>query len=48
MGNIILDNMLNKNNRTINYPVRDDSGDVLYDGDRFKMVSKIIESEVIK
>ena len=47
MGDTILDNMLNKNNRTINYPIRDCEGDILYDGDRFKMVSKILESEVI-
>lgn len=46
MGDIILDNMLNKNNRTINYPIRDNEGDILYDGNRFKMISKIIESEV--
>lgn len=46
MGNIILENMLNKNNRTVNYPIRDNEGDILYNGDRFKMVSKIIESEV--
>jgi hypothetical protein len=47
VGEIILENMLNKNNRTIYYPIKDNEGDILYDGDKFRMIKKIIESEEI-
>lgn len=45
VGDTILENMLNNSNRIIQYPVKDETGDILYDGDRFKLVNKIIERE---
>jgi hypothetical protein len=47
VGETILENMLNKNNRVIHYPIKDNEGYIIYDGDRFKMIEKIIESEEI-
>lgn len=38
----ILENLLSKNNNVINYPIRDDDGDITFNGEKFKMVSKII------
>lgn len=45
VGDIILETMLNKNERKIHYPTKDKDGDIKYDGNTFKMVEKIIENK---
>jgi hypothetical protein len=45
VGNYILENLLDNSNRTISFPIRDDNGDIKYDGDNFKMVTKIIDKK---
>lgn len=45
VGNIILENLLDRNNRIINFPIRDENGDIKYDGDSFKMTTKIIDKK---
>ena len=37
---MIINNLLKKNNNIIHYPVKDDCGDILYDGKRFSISSK--------
>lgn len=43
-GNQILDNMLNNNNRSINFPIQNTDGDLLYGGRTFKMINKEINT----
>lgn len=40
VGDIILDNLLKKNDNTITYPTRDDEGDIVYGGIRFSLKTK--------
>jgi len=48
VGEVILENILDKNNRIIHFPIKDDNGDIKYDGDGFRMAEKIIgKKEVI-
>lgn len=42
-GDVIIENLLSKNNYEIAYPVRDDSGDTYYEGDRFLFTAHTIE-----
>ncbi|WP_051280411.1 hypothetical protein [Anaerovorax odorimutans] len=44
VGNIIIENLLNKNNNTYNYPSLDKNGDILFCGMRFIMKKKYITS----
>lgn len=44
-GDLILKCMLNKNGNKIEYPVRDLEGDIVFDGEIFKMIEKVIEEE---
>ena len=46
-GETILNNLLkNSGSNVIKYPTRDEEGDIAYNGDRFKLVSKVLEGEV--
>lgn len=45
VGKEILENLLNKNNRTISFPIRDSNGDIKYDGEKFKMITKILDNK---
>ena len=44
-GEQILRCMLSKNENKIKYPVRDLEGDIVFDGEIFKMIEKVIEEE---
>ena len=44
-GEQILRCMLSKNGNKIEYPVRDLEGDIVFDGEIFKMIEKVIEEE---
>ena len=43
VGDVILNNLLSKNNNTINYPVKDNEGDIVFNGNRFRLETKIIK-----
>ena len=40
VGNVILNNLLEKNDNTITYPIRDENGEILYGGIRFSLKNK--------
>ena len=40
VGDVILDNLLNKNDNMITYPTRDDNGSIVYNGIRFSLKTK--------
>lgn len=42
-GETIIDNLLSKNNNTISFPVVDNEGDIEYAGNKFSVITKIIE-----
>lgn len=42
-GDVIIENLLEKNNYVINYPTQDESGDVEFNGFRFSMVQKQVK-----
>ena len=42
-GDVIIDNLLEKNNCVINYPVQDENGDAEFNGFRFSMVQKQVK-----
>ena len=44
-GDVIINNLLKKNNYGVNYPVLDEEGDFTYCGNRFSMASVMIEEE---
>ncbi len=44
-GDLILECMLDKNERKIMYPVKDLEGNIEFDGEIFKMIEKVIEEE---
>jgi len=46
-GDIIIENLLKKNNYIVEYPIEDKNGDIEYCGERFSLYSKEIESEEI-
>ena len=46
VGDVIIENLLSKNNNTISYPTLDESGEIEYAGYNFTMKSILIESEV--
>ena len=43
VGDIILKNLLEKNNNTITYPIRDEEGSIVYGGVRFSLKNKLVE-----
>ena len=43
VGDVILNNLLNKNENTIHYPVKDNEGDIVFNGNRFRLETKTIE-----
>ena len=43
VGDVILANLLKKNENTIHYPVKDNEGDIVFNGNRFRLESKTIE-----
>lgn len=43
VGSLIIENILNNNNRKIHYPVKDENGDMRYGYNKFTMAEKIIE-----
>jgi hypothetical protein len=45
VGDVIVTNLLKRNNYKINYPVLDGSGDINFGGYKFSMREKIVESE---
>ena len=46
-GDMIIHNLLIKNNSNISYPVPDKDGDIEYGGERFKMVTVKINTEEV-
>lgn len=46
-GKTMIQNLLNKNNHTINYPVQCEDGDIYFGGNRFNMYSKNIGDDDI-
>ena len=42
-GDLIIENLLQKNNYKINIPIADNNGDIEYGGYKFKMVTKVIK-----
>ncbi|HBY19629.1 MAG TPA: hypothetical protein DEG71_01195 [Clostridiales bacterium] len=44
-GDIIIENLLKKNNYTIHFPIADDNGDILYAGERFSVLTKKLDCE---
>ena len=42
-GDVIIENLLEKNNYVISYPTQDESGDVEFNGFRFSMVQKQVK-----
>lgn len=42
-GDIIIKNLLKNNDNKIYYPTKDKNGDILYDGNKFKMIEKEID-----
>lgn len=44
-GEEILNNMLKKHGNKIKYPIKDENGDILYNGEYFSMREKIIETK---
>lgn|SRR5574344_654943 len=46
-GDMIIHNLLVKNNGTISYPVPDKDGDIEYGGERFKMITTKIDTEEV-
>ena len=43
VGDVILANLLKKNKNTIHYPVKDNEGDIVFNGNRFRLETKTIE-----
>lgn len=42
-GNQIIKNLLSKNNNTFNYPVKDNNGDISWNGEKYSMVKMEVE-----
>ena len=47
VGDLILENMLDNNDRKINYPVKDDNGSIEYDGYLFSIKELTIDKVVV-
>ena len=45
VGDLIIENMLDNNNRIVNYPQKNVDGNIEYDGYKFTMVEKYIAKE---
>jgi len=46
-GDVIIENLLKRNNYVVEYPIEDEVGNIEYCGERFSLYSKTIESEEI-
>jgi hypothetical protein len=44
-GDIIIGNLLKKNNYTIQYPIVDDCGDIEFGGERFSLFTTKVDCE---
>jgi hypothetical protein len=44
-GDIIIENLLEKNCYIINYPVKDENGDIQFGGNKFKMCERIVNGD---
>lgn len=42
VGDLMIENLLNNNKRIINYPIKDENGDIIYKFEKFKMIQKEI------
>lgn len=43
VGDVILENLLKKSNNQIEYPTRDEKGNIVYGGIRFSLIKKVVE-----
>ena len=45
MGDVLVENMLNKNNNKIVFPIKDQNGEIKYNGETFKNIEVVINKE---
>lgn len=44
-GDVIIDNLLKKNNYVVSYPIQDNTGDIEFGGERFAMITMEVKNE---